>query len=157
MTNLQYLRSLINDKNSSEYIFTDDELNELIHDYTVFKTVRCNQVDSKGKVFELPKYKRIDENYEAKLYDKDGNELAGTIDKVSGEITFSTTQTNGVFFEGKVIIWQNVRAKCLEIIATDIRKWNSYSIGGMSETFSKTDLMNLAQSLYEKEVIGSDI
>lgn len=156
MTNLQYLRSLINDKNSSEYIFTDDELNELIKDYTRFRTLLCSQVDSRGKVFALPA-KRIDENFAHKLYDKDGNELTGTIDKVTGEITFTESQSNGVTFEGKVIIWSNVRAKCLEIIATDIRKWNSYSIGGMSETFSKQDLLNIAQSLYEKEAIGYDI
>jgi len=33
------------------------------------------------------------------------------------------------------------RADCLEMIATDIKRWNSYSVGGQSETINKTELL----------------
>jgi hypothetical protein len=31
-------------------------------------------------------------------------------------------------------------ADCLEILISDIRKWTSYSVGGMSETFDKVTI-----------------
>ncbi len=52
------------------------------------------------------------------------------------------------------------RADCLEMIATDIRRWNSYTIGGISEstTMAKSQLLTVAQDLRAKwSVTGSDL
>jgi hypothetical protein len=41
------------------------------------------------------------------------------------------------------------RADCLEMISTDIRRWNSYTIGGQSETLtsSKSELLANARRI----------
>lgn len=42
---------------------------------------------------------------------------------------------------------QKARADALEIIASDIQKWTSYSVGGQSETFSKAEIMEIAAKI----------
>lgn len=53
------------------------------------------------------------------------------------------------------------RADCLEMIATDIRRWNSYTIDGLSETMSssKSELRQVAKELRAKWDVatGSDL
>jgi len=39
------------------------------------------------------------------------------------------------------------RAECLEMIAGDIQRWTTYSAGGLSETFDKNTLLEVAARL----------
>ncbi len=87
MSEIQRLRLWINDKDTSDQIFTDEELKEIL-----------------------------------------------------------SWHSNAPTAEEKMDL---ARADCLEMISTDIRRWNSYTIGGQSETLtsSKSELLANARRI----------
>ena len=153
MTNLEYARLLIKDTDATNQIFTDLEIQEIIKKYSKMKILKASKIDLDGKIWDIGKI-RLDETFSEKFYNEYDEKITATIDKETGIITTSEAQYE-VKALVKYIIWQNVHAKLLEIIATDIRKWNSYSINGLSEKINKNEILQYARSLYIP--LGSDL
>ena len=145
MTNLEYARLLINDKDSNQ-IFSDTELNEIISLNSEVKVVEAEPKSLDKTLWQIP-FKHLDESYSEKIYNEYEEELTGSVDKTTGEVTLSEAYDGYVFVQAKVVHWNDVQADCFEMIATDLRRWNSYSAGGLSERFNKSELLAIAQRL----------
>ncbi|AKI96580.1 hypothetical protein [Kosmotoga pacifica] len=146
MTNLEYARLLINDKDQNNLIFSDTELQEIISLNSEVKVVEAEPKSLDKTLWQIP-FRHLDETYTEKIYNEYEEELSGTVDKVTGEITLDTAYDGYVFVQAKIVHWNDIQADCFEMIATDIRRWNSYSAGGLSETFSKAELLAVARNL----------
>jgi Flp pilus assembly protein TadG len=147
LTDLQKARMLIQDSDPSNQIFTDEEINEILSDLRKRKVLKAQKATVDGKLYTLEEtLSRATED--AVVYDSDENVLTGTVNYETSTVTFTENPGVDVYIDGNFISWNMVHGKLLEIIATDMRKWNTYSAGGLSETFSKQDLLNYARSMF---------
>jgi hypothetical protein len=147
LTDLQKARMLIKDNDPADQIFEDEEINEVLNDLRKRKVLKAQKATVDGKLYTLEEtLSRASED--AVVYDSDENVLDGTVNYETSTVTFSENPNSDVYVDGYFISWNMVHGKLLEIIATDIRKWNTYSAGGLSETFSKQDLLNYARSMF---------
>jgi len=146
MTNLAYARMILNDTDSSNQIFSDSELEQLISQNSELKVVPAAPKNLANTVWQIP-YRMLDSSYEAVIYDEYQTEYDATIDYEDGTATLTATPDYPVFMECKIIHWNDVKADGLEMIATDIRRWNSYSDTGLSEQFDKASLLAYSRSI----------
>jgi hypothetical protein len=147
LTDLQKARMLIKDNDPADQIFEDEEINEVLNDLRKRKVLKAQKATVDGKLYTLEEtLSRASED--AVVYDSDENVLDGTVNYETSTVTFEADPDSDVYVEAYFISWNMVHGKLLEIIATDIRKWNTYSAGGLSETFSKQDLLNYARSMF---------
>lgn len=142
MTNLDFLRMKIPDKDITNQLFTDDELNEIIKIHSEIKVMQATQMDVDSKVFKIPAY-RLDETYTERIfiglpYPKKELTSGFTMDKESGIIYFDDPARADVYVQAKVIDWDDVLADCYEMIMGDINKLNSYSIQNASQQLDDT-------------------
>ena len=147
MTDLQKARMLIQDTDPTNQIFTDEEINEVLTRKRQRKVLRAQRASVDGTVYVLPLELSRD-GVDGTIYNDDGEELTGTIDYEKSEVTFDENPGTDVYVDAEYILFRGVQGTLLEIIATDIRKWNTYSAGGLSETFSKQELLNYARSMF---------
>lgn len=147
MTDLEKARMLIQDKEPSNLIFEDEEMLEIIVENRKRKVLKARRAKADGTLYTLSETLSRD-NEDAIIYDEDGNVLEGTVNYQTSVVTFANDPETTVYVDADFIPWHVVHGRLLEIIATDIRKWNSYSAGGLSEQFSKQDLLNYARSMF---------
>ncbi len=147
LTDLQKARMLIKDNDPADQIFEDEEINEVLSGLRKRKVLKAQKATVDGKLYTLEEtLSRANED--AVVYDEEENVLDGTVNYETSTVTFEADPDSDVYVEAYFISWNMVHGKLLEIIATDIRKWNTYSAGGLSETFSKQDLLNYARSMF---------
>lgn len=146
MTDLAKARVLIQDQNPDDQIFTDAEISLILQEESKKRTVEATKVTFDGCYFAIDEVLSR-ETQTIKVLNEFGDPLPGSVDMDASFVTFSEDPGSRVFVEALFIDWKSVQGRLLEIIATDIRKWNSYSAGGLSEQFSKQDLLNYAKSL----------
>lgn len=139
MTNLQFLRFRIPDKDSNNQTFTDDELNELIKLNSSVQVLKCEQLDIERKIFNIPAI-RLDETYQDRVFvgetlnAKKEVTSGFTIDKETGTLTFDegVADNQYVFVQTKMIDWNNVLADAYEIILSDLQKLQNFTIQNVS-------------------------
>ncbi|EKF49529.1 hypothetical protein H17ap60334_04937 [Thermosipho africanus H17ap60334] len=143
MTNLEYLRMRIPDKDTLNPIFSDNELQEIIQLNTEIKVFEAEQVDVEGTIYKIPA-QRLDEDYQERVFldflDVSNEITSGfTVNKQVGWIIFDEGITDrNIYVQAKVINWDNVLAECYESIMGDINKLNSYSIQNASQQMDDT-------------------
>ena len=146
MTNLEYARMILNDTDSSNQIFSDSELQQLISQNSELKVVPAAPKNLAKTIWQIP-YRKLDSTYEAVVYDEYQTEYDAAIDYDAGTATLTSAPDYPVFMECKIVHWNDVKADGLEMIATDIRRWNSYSDTGLSEQFDKAGLLAYSRSI----------
>ncbi len=146
MTNLEYIRMKIPDKDANNQIFTDTELQQIIKDNTEIRLIVAEPKDFEGKIYQIP-YRHLDETYTERVFIDNVETTDFTLDKETGEITFSNAVDGVVVVQAKVIDWNNALAECYDMIVADFRKWNAYRAGDVQEDLSKEHLLMLANSL----------
>lgn len=146
MTNLEYARMILNDTDSSNQIFTDSELQQLISQNSEVRVVPAAPKNLNKTIWQIP-YRKLDSTYEVVVYDEYQTEYDATIDYDAGTATLTSAPDYPVFMECKIVHWNDVKADGLEMIATDIRRWNSYSDTGLSEQFDKAGLLAYSRSI----------
>lgn len=137
MTNLEYIRMKIPDKDANNQIFTDTELQQIIKDNTEIRLIVAEPKDFEGKIYQIP-YRHLDETYTERVFIDNVETTDFTLDKETGEITFSNAVDGVVVVQAKVIDWNNALAECYESIMGDINKLNSYSIQNASQQLDDT-------------------
>ena len=149
MTALQYARMLISDPDQK--IFTDDQIQEVIllntrQELRQLKPLDLgNNWDAQARFISEP----------CNFYDEDLNEITdATYDAETGQIQ-TTNQYSTLYLKAGFIDWDHVHGELLMMIATDIQRWNTYSAGGLSETFDKATL--LKQALLLMGVQGAEM
>ncbi|MBB6061889.1 hypothetical protein HNP65_000311 [Thermosipho japonicus] len=137
MTNLEYIRMKIPDKDTNNQIFTDAELQQIIKDNSEIRLIVAEPKDFEGKIYQIP-YRHLDETYTERVFIDSVETTDFTLDKETGEITFTNAVNGIVVVQAKVIDWNNVLADCYEMIMGDFQKLNSYSIQNASQQYDNT-------------------
>lgn len=134
LTELQYARMIIADKDTDDYLFTDEELQFLLNKNKRYQRVVLEPITP--TVFEvLTPYTMLStETYV--ITDFDGNPIAEpfTVDAVMRTITFSLppAESGLLYLQGKFLDEDNFRADALSMIVVDFRKLQSFSIQNMN-------------------------
>jgi len=157
MTNLEYLRMRIPDKDPAEKILTDDELKEIIRQNSEVIVVQAQRRDREGYVYQIP-FKRVDEDYRERVWINGIEQLEFAYNKETGEITFKTPLNYAtVEIQIKRISWGDVLADVYEIIMGDFRKLTSFSVQNATQSMDdiKAHLRYLAR--YYRSPTGWDL
>lgn len=151
MTLIEYARLLISDKDPTNQIFSDEELQELIKQNSQVGIAEAQPLDLDRKLWKVP-FVHIDDSYTPRIVIADGSsieDIEASVDFETGQITFENPIPQGyrVFMEAKYVDWDNFRADAYETIAGDYRKLNSFSIQNASEQLddTKAHLLRLAR------------
>lgn len=164
MTNLEYLRMKIPDKDPSNPIFTNDELNFFIQLNSEVVVKPAYVQDLERKVWQI-KAKMLDNTYPVRVFgngDPENEITSGfSFDYTTGTLTFDEPQEEyyAIYVQASVINWDNVLADVYETILGDLQKLQSYSIqnvsanGGGSNYDIKRHLRFLA-SFYRSPMSG---
>lgn len=136
MTNLEYAKMLISDKDN--HVINDLHLEQVIKLNTKVKEIEPEKLTN--GYYSLG-YKQIDSIL--KTYNTTEEEIIPTIDLETGEIQ---TSEDIFYVVAKVVIWDLVKADLYEMIATDIQKWNSWTASGISETSNSTKQQLLTEA-----------
>ena len=152
MTQIDYARMLISDPEKK--LFQDEQIQDVINEATTHKAKQLRQSDLDGYKWS------VGERYftNPEVYYRDGASLIEIPDAViDDEKGVVTTQEpyNEVHMVADFVDWDYVHGKLLEIIASDIQKFNTYSAGGISEQFDKASLLKEAWRLMG--VRGADL
>ena len=124
-------RWLISDKDEDNYLFTDDELLILIERNTLYRTLDVEAVDTFNKVFEIKTPYSILDTEPIKVIDG-GTVLSPslyTLNLPRHLLIFNESQDKYYYqMECTVLDEDNFRADAFEVIVTDFRKLQTYSI-----------------------------
>ena len=118
MTNIEYLRFLISDRDPMDQLFTDEELDAIIKQNTVYKVIEPKKIDDTH--FNIG-YKMIDEEYDVEFVNASNIPILATIDRATGEVVTDTEQYR-IKVKARVVLWNEVVADIYEAIAADFRK-----------------------------------
>lgn len=131
MTNLEYLRMKIPDKSAE--LFTDQELTEIIADNSIINLALAEPLDIEKKIWKI-RFKRVDENYQERVFVNGVEIQQFSFDKETGTLTFSTPVGGTVVVQAKIIYWNDVLADCYEIIMGDYKKLSSFNLANASQS-----------------------
>lgn len=146
MTDLTKARMLIQDQDPTDQIFTDDEINLILEEERKYKAVEANPVTLDYTYFALKEVLSKDPQ-EVKVLNDSAEEIPGTVSLEFSTVSFDSDPNCRVYVQGKFINWNAVHGRMLITIATNVRKWNSYSVGGLSEQYNKEELLRFGRSL----------
>jgi len=152
MTQTEYARMLIRDPEIN--LFQDNEIQDVITEATNRKAKQLKRSDLDGYKWS------VGERYftNPEVYYRVGGTLiedtTAVVDAEKGTVTTSEPRTD-VYMVADWVDWDYVHGKLLELIATDIQKFNTYSAGGVSEQFDKQSLLKEAWRLMG--VRGADL
>lgn len=153
MTNIEYLRFLISDRDPMDQLFTDDELEAIIKQNTVYKVIEPKKIDNTH--FNIG-YKMIDEDYEVEFLNASNIPINATIDRATGEVVTDTEQYL-IKVKAKVVLWNEVVADIYEAIAADFRKLSSYSTSINQQNYDDTKAILLRMAKSKRTVKGMQI
>lgn len=148
MNNVEYLRFLISDRDSTNQLFTNDELEAIIKQNTVYKVITPKKIDNTH--FNLG-YKMLDEEYEEQFYNASNIPISAIIDKTTGEITTDVEQYL-IKVKAKVVLWNEAVADIYEAIAADFRKLSSYSTSINEQSYDDTKAVLLRMAKAKRTV-----
>jgi hypothetical protein len=126
----------------------------VILEATTHKAKQLRKADLNGLLWN------VGERYfsNASMYYRSGASLIeisdAVVDEEKGTVT-TQEPYDEVHMVADFVDWDYVHGKLLEIIATDIQKFNTYSAGGLSEQFDKQSLLQEAWRLMG--VRGADL
>lgn len=147
MTTIELARLLIADKDQTNLIFTDDEIQYMIDKNTVHMVVEADVVDTAGVLYQYADYEFISD---VKVFNPETEEEITDFTPYLNKRTVQLAtppNTNSVYVEGDVLDLDNLRADAMEAIVVDFRKLENYSIqnvNGNLET-AKEHLLRLAR------------
>ncbi len=131
MTNIEYLRMKIPDKNSE--LFTDSELAEILKDNSEVRVLKAERLDAEGKTWKIT-FRRVDETYKERVF-VNGQEVTDfDFDKETGTLTFPSAVMGIVEVQAKIIYWNDVLADCYEMIMGDYKKLSSFNLANASQS-----------------------
>ena len=153
MTNIEYLRFLISDRDPTNQLFTDDELEAIIKQNTVYKVIEPKKIDDTH--FNIG-YKMIDEGFDVEVVNESNIPISATIDKATGEVVTDTEQYR-IKVKARVVLWNEVVADIYEAIAADFRKLSSYSTSINQQNYDDTKAILLRMAKSKRTVKGMQI
>ncbi len=153
MTNIEYLRFLVSDRDPTNQLFTDEELEAIIKQNTVYKVITPKKIDDTH--FNLG-YKMLDEEYEEQFFNASNIPISATIDKTTGEITTDVEQYL-IKVKAKVVLWNEAVADIYEAIAADFRRLSSYSTSINQQSYDDTKAILLRMAKSKRTVTGTQI
>ena len=153
MTNIEYLRFLISDRDPMDQLFTDDELEALIKQNTVYRVIEPKKIDNRH--FNIG-YKMIDEGFDVEFVNESNIPISATIDKATGEVVTDAEQYR-IKVKAKVVLWNEVVADIYEAIAADFRKLSSYSTSINQQNYDDTKAILLRMAKSKRTVTGTQI
>ena len=153
MTNIEYLRFLISDRDPMDQLFTDDELEALIKQNTVYRVIEPKKIDNRH--FNIG-YKMIDEGFDVEVVNESNIPISATIDKATGEVVTDAEQYR-IKVKAKVVLWNEVVADIYEAIAADFRKLSSYSTSINQQSYDDTKAILLRMAKSKRTVTGTQI
>jgi hypothetical protein len=153
MTNIEYLRFLISDRDPMDQLFTDDELEALIKQNTVYRVIEPKKIDNRH--FNIG-YKMIDEGFDVEVVNESNIPISATIDRATGEVVTDTEQYR-IKVKAKVVLWNEAVADIYEAIAADFRKLSSYSTSINQQNYDDTKAILLRMAKSKRTVKGMQI
>ncbi len=153
MTNIEYLRFLISDRDPMDQLFTDVELEALIKQNTVYRVIEPKKIDNRH--FNIG-YKMIDEGFDVEVVNESNIPISATIDKATGEVVTDAEQYR-IKVKAKVVLWNEVVADIYEAIAADFRKLSSYSTSINQQNYDDTKAILLRMAKSKRTVTGTQI
>jgi len=153
MNNIEYLRFLISDRDPMDQLFTDDELEALIKQNTVYRVIEPKKIDNRH--FNIG-YKMIDEGFDVEVVNESNIPISATIDKATGEVVTDAEQYR-IKVKAKVVLWNEVVADIYEAIAADFRKLSSYSTSINQQSYDDTKAILLRMAKSKRTVTGTQI
>ena len=153
MTNIEYLRFLISDRDPMDQLFTDDELKALIKQNTVYRVIEPKKIDNRH--FNIG-YKMIDEGFDVEVVNESNIPISATIDKATGEVVTDAEQYR-IKVKAKVVLWNEVVADIYEAIAADFRRLSSYSTSINQQNYDDTKAILLRMAKSKRTVTGTQI
>ena len=153
MTNIEYLRFLISDRDPMDQLFTNDELEALIKQNTVYRVIEPKKIDNRH--FNIG-YKMIDEGFDVEVVNESNIPISATIDKATGEVVTDAEQYR-IKVKAKVVLWNEVVADIYEAIAADFRRLSSYSTSINQQNYDDTKAILLRMAKSKRTVTGTQI
>ena len=153
MTNIEYLRFLISDRDPMDQLFTDVELEALIKQNTVYRVIEPKKIDNRH--FNIG-YKMIDEGFDVEVVNESNIPISATIDKATGEVVTDAEQYR-IKVKAKVVLWNEVVADIYEAIAADFRRLSSYSTSINQQNYDDTKAILLRMAKSKRTVTGTQI
>jgi len=153
MNNIEYLRFLISDRDPMDQLFTDDELEALIKQNTVYRVIEPKKIDNRH--FNIG-YKMIDEGFDVEVVNESNIPISATIDKATGEVVTDAEQYR-IKVKARVVLWNEVVADIYEAIAADFRKLSSYSTSINQQSYDDTKAILLRMAKSKRTVKGMQI